>query len=128
MSLDDAMRRAADERLQARLAANRSRRDNRRRRLAELTERRRHGLTARHRNKLRNTADPTGRKPMTDPNDVRRRTAMRRTTSLAPDDIQTIALPGGVSVVVDMIDRTITVDGPTAGWKVTDKRSKAGKR
>ncbi|RSN71342.1 hypothetical protein DMH08_02770 [Actinomadura sp. WAC 06369] len=46
------MRRAVDERLQARLAENRERRSNRRRRLAELSERRRHGLAARHDTKL----------------------------------------------------------------------------
>ena len=64
---------------------------------------------------------------MSDPNDVRRRTANRRTTTLAPDDIQTIALPGGVSIVVDMLDRTVTVEADgadTGGWTVTDQRRK----
>lgn len=64
---------------------------------------------------------------MSNPNEVRRRTANRRTTTLAPDDIQTIALPGGVSITVDMIDRTVTVDADGAnsgGWRVTDNRPK----
>lgn len=52
MTADNDMRAAVDERLAARLAANRARRDGRRRRLAELAERRRHGLAARHRAKL----------------------------------------------------------------------------
>ncbi|MGW5411860.1 hypothetical protein [Actinomadura geliboluensis] len=46
------LRAAVAERLAARLAANRTRRDGRRRRLAELAERRRHGLAARHAAKL----------------------------------------------------------------------------
>lgn len=52
MNADDDLRQAVDERLAARLEAIRARRDARRRRLAELSERRRHGLTARHAAKL----------------------------------------------------------------------------
>ncbi|MEU6036908.1 hypothetical protein ABZ801_16015 [Actinomadura sp. NPDC047616] len=48
MSLDDDIRQAADERLAQRLADAAWRRDGRRRRLAELSKRRRHGLAARH--------------------------------------------------------------------------------
>ncbi|KAB2341880.1 hypothetical protein [Actinomadura rudentiformis] len=52
MSLDDDMRAAVDERLAETIRRNRERQDNRRRRLAELSERRRHGLQRRHRDKL----------------------------------------------------------------------------
>lgn len=61
MAPDDDMRAAVEERLAARLEAIRARRDARRRRLAELSERRRHGLTARHAAKLtRSEEDPGG--------------------------------------------------------------------
>ncbi|HEU5024650.1 MAG TPA: hypothetical protein VFV01_06970 [Spirillospora sp.] len=46
------MRAAVDDRLAARLEANRTRRDGRRRRLAELHQRRAYGLAARHTAKL----------------------------------------------------------------------------
>lgn len=52
MSLEDDMREAVDQRLAARSEDASRRRDARRRRLAELSERRRHGLAARHRTKL----------------------------------------------------------------------------
>jgi hypothetical protein len=62
--------------------------------------------------------------------DVRYRTANRRTTTLAPDDIQRIALPGGVTVEVDMIGRTVTVDSDgndSGGWTFRDQRRKKSK-
>lgn len=60
MTTDDDLKSAVEERLTARLEANRARRDGRRRRLAELSERRRHGLEARHARKLaRNDQEET---------------------------------------------------------------------
>lgn len=53
MTPDDDLRRAVERRLAERLEKDRARRDGRRRRLAELSERRRYGLTARHAAKLR---------------------------------------------------------------------------
>ena len=55
MTVDDDMRAAVDERLAERLAANRARRDGRRRRLAELHQRRQYGLQQRHADKLART-------------------------------------------------------------------------
>lgn len=55
MSIDDDMRAAVDERLAARIEASRARRDGRRRRLTELSERRRYGLQQRHAAKLART-------------------------------------------------------------------------
>lgn len=55
MTVDDDMREAIERRFAARLETNRARRDGRARRLAELAERRRHGLTARHAAKLART-------------------------------------------------------------------------
>lgn len=57
MTSDDDLRDAVERRLAERLEANRRRRDDRRRRLAELHQRRAYGLAARHRNKL-NRLDP----------------------------------------------------------------------
>lgn len=54
--IDQAMRAAVDERLTARIDQAAQKRDARRRRLAELSERRRHGLTARHAGKLNRLA------------------------------------------------------------------------
>lgn len=54
---DAELRAAVEERLAARLDQNRTRRDARRQRLTELHERRRHGLTARHRAKLNRPND-----------------------------------------------------------------------
>lgn len=59
---------------------------------------------------------------MTDPNEVRRRTANRRRITLAPDDIITIELPGPAALTIDMISQTVTVDGGDTAWKVTDRR------
>ncbi|WP_329518640.1 hypothetical protein [Spirillospora sp. NBC_01491] len=50
--MDDELRVAVDERLAERLEQNTQRRDGRRRRLAELSERRRYGLQQRHAAKL----------------------------------------------------------------------------
>ena len=50
--MDRDLRAAIDERLAARLEANRARRDGRHWRLAELAARRRYGLEARHARKL----------------------------------------------------------------------------
>lgn len=62
---------------------------------------------------------------MPDTNDVRRRTAHRRTTTPGPDDITTIHLPGGPTITVDMVDQAVTLEGPNAGpWTVTDQRTK----
>lgn len=52
MSLDDELRAAVDERVQARREANAWRNTQRRRRLAELAKRRQHGLKQRHQRKL----------------------------------------------------------------------------
>ncbi|GAA4098787.1 hypothetical protein [Actinomadura miaoliensis] len=57
MSTHDDVRQAVEERLAARLADAARRRDGRRRRLAELSERRRYGLAARHAAKLARTND-----------------------------------------------------------------------
>ncbi|MFA1552033.1 hypothetical protein [Actinomadura chokoriensis] len=57
VSADDDMRAAVDERLAARRDEYARRRDGRRRRLAELAERRRHGLAARHAAKLNRTQE-----------------------------------------------------------------------
>lgn len=60
MTPDDDLRRAVERRLAERLEKDRARRDGRRRRLAELSERRRYGLTARHAAKLRRNQDQEG--------------------------------------------------------------------
>lgn len=52
MTMDDDLRQAVEDRLAAQRVDVRSRREARRRRLAELAERRKHGLKTRHRNKL----------------------------------------------------------------------------
>lgn len=57
MTLDDDLRAAVETRLAARLAANRARRDGRRRRLAELHQRRQYGLQQRHTAKLARTQE-----------------------------------------------------------------------
>ncbi|WP_433465801.1 hypothetical protein [Spirillospora sp. CA-128828] len=51
------LRDAVEARLAARLEENRVRRDGRRRRLQEMSERRRYGLAARHRNKATRTQE-----------------------------------------------------------------------
>lgn len=57
------LRAAVDERLAARLEANRARRDGRRQRLAELHRRRQHGLQQRHATKLARLRDQTTQDP-----------------------------------------------------------------
>lgn len=57
--IDADLRAAVNDRLSARLEANRTRRDGRRTRLAELHERRTHGLQQRHRAKLARTQAAT---------------------------------------------------------------------
>lgn len=52
---DEALRQAIEDRLAARIARYRTQRDNRRRRLAELSERRTAGLRARHATRLART-------------------------------------------------------------------------
>lgn len=67
---------------------------------------------------------------MSDTNDTRRRTAMRRTMTLGPDDVLTINLPGLLAVRIDMIDRVIAVDGISGtydgpgNWTVHDLHKK----
>ncbi|WP_433465803.1 hypothetical protein [Spirillospora sp. CA-128828] len=61
---------------------------------------------------------------MATPNETRHRTANRRQTSLAPDDVLTINLPGDVTATIDMLDQTVTVEGRAGGWKVTDRRKR----
>lgn len=58
--IDADMRDAVNERLAARLEQAATRRDARRRRLAELHARRQHGLRARHAQKLRRNQRPEG--------------------------------------------------------------------
>lgn len=62
---------------------------------------------------------------MSDPHEVMRRTRVEKRWTLTPEDLWTLQVSQDVTVTVDMLDKTVIVDGPpTSEWKVTDQRRK----
>lgn len=62
---------------------------------------------------------------MSDPHEVMRRTRVEKRWTLTPEDLWTLQVSHDVTIQVDMLDKTVIVDGPPASeWTVTDQRRK----